>query len=178
MKAALIHLRPQGWIRTVLTVSINSTLPTTGTAAPFVEEVSPLFGRQEHLWRSERTCLRGKTALKSLMVTDTLKESGHVYEHPHLPQALTFLLLCAFSQTALFCIHRRATASRWQHQNHRSDHPALGMPLTFLPCSVQRRPCHRTVEQGCCRIAGGPGSQSHRRCYRGPRTTRVSKRHF
>lgn len=161
-----------------VTVSINSTLLTAGTASPFVEEVSPLFGGQEYLWRSERSCLRGEAALKSLMVTGSLKESGHACEQPHPSQALEFLLLCAFSQTALICIHRRATTSICQHYNHRSEHPALWTSLTFLPCSVPRRPCPRTVEQGCCRIAGGPESLSRRRCYTRPRKTRVSKHHF
>lgn len=71
-----------------------------------------------------------------------------------------------------------ATTSSCQHYSHRNEHTPSRTTLTFLPCSVQRRPCPRTVEQDCCMIAAGPGSQSHRRCCRGPRKTMVSKRHF
>lgn len=43
---------------------INSTLLTVDTAAPFVEEVNPLFGGQKYLWKSERSSLRVEAALK------------------------------------------------------------------------------------------------------------------
>lgn len=153
-----------------VTVSINSAVPTAGTASAFGEEVSPLC--ETGILAEVRRVLLGSEGSSEASDVHRLTERG-------CPCTSTpASLLCSRTASALHIEPNSLNLPSQHHYSHRNEHTPSWTALTFPPCSVQRRPCPRTVERDCCRSAAGPGSRSHRRCCMGPRKTTVSKRHF